>query len=304
MNNFSKIILDNVSKVFIGKENEILDIIKGILAEGHILIEDVPGVGKTTLVKAIANTMDLSCNRIQFTTDLMPSDILGVSLYNPKEMEFQYKKGPIFANIILADEINRSTAKTQSALLQVMEEGEITEGNITYKLNKPFIVLATENPIEQQGVYNLPEAQLDRFIIKVHLGYPRTEDELKILQGKNMGVSLEDISAVVTREEVIEMQNRVKDIHVSCEIQEYIIRIMQATRSNEKVILGVSTRGAIALMRIAQAEALLDNRDYVIPEDVKKNTKIVLSHRIIKQNIKDSEEKIIEDIISTIPVVI
>ncbi|CDM68138.1 putative protein YeaC [Clostridium bornimense] len=304
MNNFSKRLLDNISKVFIGKENEILDIIKGILAEGHILIEDVPGVGKTTLVKAIARTLDLSCNRIQFTTDLMPSDILGVSLYNPKDMEFQYKKGPIFANIILADEINRSTAKTQSALLQVMEEGEITEGNITYKLNKPFIVLATENPVEQQGVYNLPEAQLDRFIIKVHLGYPTTEDELKILQGKNMGISLDELNAVVSKEEVIEMQNRVKDIHVSYEIQKYIIRIVQATRSSEKVILGVSTRGSIALMRIAQAEALLDNRDYVIPEDVKKNAKIVLSHRIIKQNIKDSEEKIIEDIISTIPVVI
>ena len=239
MSNFSKIILDNISKVFIGKENEILDIIKGILAEGHILIEDVPGVGKTTLVKAIASTMDLSCNRIQFTTDLMPSDILGVSFYNPRDMEFQYKKGPIFANVILADEINRSTAKTQSDLLQVMEEGEITEANITYKLSKPFVVLATENPVEQQGVYNLPEAQLDRFILKVHLGYPETDDEIKILQGKNMGVSVEDIKPVVSKEEVIEMQNKLKDVHVSPEIQKYIIRIVQSTRNSEKVILGV-----------------------------------------------------------------
>ena len=208
MSNFSKIILDNISKVFIGKENEILDIIKGILA-----------------------------------------------------------------NVILADEINRSTAKTQSALLQVMEEGEITEANITYKLSKPVVVLATENPVEQQGVYNLPEAQLDRFIIKVHLGYPETDDEIKILQGKNMGVSVEDIKPVVSKEEVIEMQNKLKDVHVSPEIQKYIIRIVQSTRNSEKVILGVSTRGAIALMKIAQAEAVLDDRDYVIPEDVKKNAK-------------------------------
>lgn len=239
MSNFSKIILDNISKVFIGKENEILDIIKGILA-----------------------------------------------------------------NVILADEINRSTAKTQSALLQVMEEGEITEANITYKLSKPVVVLATENPVEQQGVYNLPEAQLDRFILKVHLGYPETDDEIKILQGKNMGVSVEDIKPVVSKEEVIEMQNKLKDVHVSPEIQKYIIRIVQSTRNSKKVILEVSTRGAIALMKIAQAEALLDDRDYVIPEDVKKNAKIVLGHRIIKQNIKLSEDKIIEEIISKVPVVI
>lgn len=305
-NEIIKEIVYNVSKVIIGKEFEIYNIIKGIIANGHILIEDVPGVGKTTLVKALAKSINLSYKRIQFTPDLLPSDILGISIYNQKSMEFEFKKGPIFSNIILADEINRTSPKTQSSLLEVMEERQVTEGNDTYRLGEPFIVMATQNPIDYEGTFVLPEAQLDRFMIKVKIGYPEKNFEKEMLNIYSKGEPLEKIKSVANGQDILNVQDAVRKIYVSEEINSYIVNIAEATRNNKNISLGVSPRASLALLRIAQAWAFINGRDYVIPEDVKENIISVLSHRIILSSYGRvnnlASEEVLKDIIKLIPV--
>lgn len=299
-------IVNNIEKVIIGKKSEIYNIMKGILADGHILIEDVPGVGKTTLVKALTKTLNLAYSRVQFTPDLLPSDIIGVSIYNPKNYEFEFKKGPVFANIILGDEINRTSPKTQSALLEVMEEKQVSEGITTYILEKPFIVMATQNPIEYEGTFPLPEAQLDRFMIKVKMGYPNELDEASILSIYRKENPLETLESIITREEILMLQDRVKEVYINKELNEYIVRIVNATRHNKSLILGASIRASLSLQRVAQATALIKGRNYVIPEDIKENAKLVLCHRILlSPSTKASRidaEQIVSEILRTIPV--
>ncbi|MGB4590576.1 MAG: MoxR family ATPase [Clostridiaceae bacterium] len=276
-----KLIERNIEKVIIGKNSVVKNILKGILAGGHILIEDIPGIGKTTLVKALAKSLNLSYSRIQFTPDLLPSDILGISIYNQKEMNFEFRKGPIFANIVLADEINRTSPKTQAALLEAMEEKQVSEGNNIYELKKPFFVMATQNPIEYEGTFNLPEAQLDRFMIKITIGYPSFEDEITILKNFKVDVPLDRLEAVASIEDVLMLQEITRRVKVSEEIYKYIVNIVKETRDSKLFTLGASPRASIALMRISQATAILKGRDYVIPEDVKENAGIVLAHRLI-----------------------
>lgn len=299
-----KKILDNVEKVIMGKQKEIMQLLKGIIAGGHILIEDVPGVGKTTLVKAVCKSLNLSYSRIQFTPDLLPSDITGVSIYNPKMGTFEFKKGPVFSNIVLADEINRTSPKTQSALLEVMEENQVSDGVNTYLLKKPFIVLATQNPIEYEGTFNLPESQLDRFMIKIRIGYADKVTESEILQRYREVEPLSEIESVATEEDIIMIQQKVKSIKASKAITDYIVNITDNTRNNKYILLGASTRGSLCLLRIAQASALVMGRDYVTPDDVKSNAVAVLSHRIkispAGRASEQSSENIIQDIIERV----
>ncbi|WP_040210329.1 AAA family ATPase [Clostridium polynesiense] len=301
-----KNIINNISKVIIGKEDVITDIMKGIIAGGHILLEDVPGVGKTTLVKALAKSLSLSYSRIQFTPDLLPSDITGISIYNQKEMEFQFKKGPIFSNIVLADEINRTSPKTQSALLEVMEEKQVSEGNYTYTLEKPFVVLATQNPIDYEGTFILPEAQLDRFIMKVKIGYPQREEEINILDVYREMEPLQNIDSVASGDDIINLQKKVKEVKANSAVNEYIVDIANMTRNSSYISLGVSPRAALTLLRISQANALIKGRNYVIPEDVKENISLVLSHRIILSSLGKAngytEEGILQDLIKRVSV--
>lgn len=299
-----KKILGNVEKVIMGKQNEIMHLLKGIIAGGHILIEDVPGVGKTTLVKAVCKSLNLSFSRIQFTPDLLPSDITGVSIYNPKNGTFEFKKGPVFSNIVLADEINRTSPKTQSALLEVMEENQVSEGVNTYLLKKPFIVLATQNPVEYEGTFNLPEAQLDRFMIKMRIGYAGKATESDILQKYREVEPLSQIESVANEADIIMLQEKVKTIKASKAITDYIVNITGNTRNNKYILLGASTRGSLCLLRIAQASALVMGRDYVTPDDVKDNAVAVLSHRIKVSSAGRanglSSENIIADIIERV----
>lgn len=278
-NELVKKIVSNVEKSILGKREEVTDIIKGIIAGGHILMEDVPGVGKTTLAKALAKTINLQYKRIQCTPDLLPSDILGVSIYNQKEQQFEFKKGPVFTNILLADEINRTSPKTQSALLEVMEEKQVSEGNETYFMDAPFIVIATQNPVEHQGTFMLPEAQLDRFMIKVRLGYVDAESESNILLSLNE--RKEALDSIISREDILELQKQVTEVHAAKPVVDYIVNIVKGTRNSKYVTLGASTRASIALLRTSQATALIEGRDYIIPDDVKKNVYQVLCHRII-----------------------
>lgn len=290
-------IVDNVEKVIIGKRENIYEIIKGMIAGGHILIEDVPGVGKTTLIKAIKQSFDLTYSRIQFTPDLLPSDITGISIYNSSTGTFTFNKGPVFSNIVLADEINRTSPKTQSALLEVMEEMQVSEGGKTYELAKPFFIMATENPIEYEGTFSLPEAQLDRFIIKVHMGYPNNRDEAEILNLYRNNNPLEDLKPVATKADLEELQKAVKDIKVKDDINKFIVKIVDGTRNHRDIFLGGSTRASLALLRISQATALIEGRDYVIPEDVKSCVKLVLKHRIILTNSAAARGVKVEDIL-------
>lgn len=299
-------IVNNIDKVIIGKRQSIYDIIKGMIAGGHILIEDVPGVGKTTLVKAIKESLSLTYSRIQFTPDLLPSDITGVSIYNTSLEKFVFNKGPIFSNIVLADEINRTSPKTQSALLEVMEEMQVSEGGITYQLDTPFFIIATENPIEYRGTFSLPEAQLDRFMIKVKLGYPSNKDEEQILSLYKNENPLKYIKAVATKKELKQIQEEVKSISVKDTLNEFIVKIVDNTRKHEDILLGGSTRAALALLRVSQATALMEGRNYVIPEDIKNSVNLVLSHRIILTNsaiVRGVKvENILEDIMKMIDV--
>lgn len=299
-------IVNNVSKVIFGKENEIIAIMKGIIAGGHILIEDVPGVGKTTLVKALSKSLDLSYNRIQFTPDLLPSDITGVSIYNPKILEFEYKKGPVFANIVLADEINRTSPKTQSALLEVMEEKQVSDGNNRFMLDEPFFVMATQNPIEHEGTFILPEAELDRFMIKVDIGYPEKEYERMILNIYRNTDPLDKLQCIASAEDIINLQKECREVMSFNDINDYIVEIVAATRKNKNLLIGGSIRASLALLKISQATAMIKGRKYIIPEDVKENAVLVLGHRVILSPYSRTNgikvENIIKDIVDKVPV--
>lgn len=271
----------NIGKVVIGKESAIELMLNAILCRGHVLIEDVPGVGKTTLASALARSLDCSFKRIQFTPDITPSDITGFSVVNFKTGELEYKQGLVMSQIVLADEINRTSPKTQSSLLEVMEEGQVTVDGETYRMPAPFIVLATQNPVDFVGTYPLPEAQLDRFFMKISIGYPSAEEEAAILERQASGQRpIEELRAICTGEDIVALQGQVNSVYASPEVRAYIARICQASRKHAALQLGISTRGAIFLLRSAQACALLAGRDYVIPEDVQKMAPPVLAHRI------------------------
>jgi MoxR-like ATPase len=274
-------VIDNINKVMIGKEDVAILSLVALLAEGHVLLEDVPGVGKTMLVRTLAKSLDCDFKRIQFTPDLLPSDVTGISIYNPKEMEFEFRGGPILGNVVLADEINRTSPKTQSALLEGMEEKSVTVDGDTIPLGKPFFVMATQNPIEYEGTYPLPEAQLDRFILKLTMGYPSLEDELEMLERTSKEHPIETISPVMSKEELVLIQKEVRDVYVEKNVQQYIINLVRETRNHDSIFLGVSPRGSIALMKAAKAFAYIKGRDYVLPDDVKYLAPFVLTHRII-----------------------
>jgi len=295
-----KKIIDNINEVMIGKEEVAVLSLAALLARGHVLLEDVPGVGKTMLVRTLAKSLDCDFKRIQFTPDLLPSDVTGVSIYNPKTLEFEFRGGPILGNIVLADEINRTSPKTQSSLLEGMEEKSVTVDGNTIQLSQPFFVMATQNPIEYEGTYPLPEAQLDRFILKLNMGYPSMADELEMLERTSRNHPIETISPVMTKDELVSIQEEVKDVYVDQNVQQYIVNLVKATRENENIFLGVSPRGSIALMSVAKALAFIYGRDYVIPDDVKFMSPYVLSHRIILNSRAQYEGKTSEDIVHSI----
>lgn len=303
---FAERVVNNVEKVIVGKHREVELTLLALLAKGHILIEDVPGVGKTVLTKAISRSLGCSFKRIQFTPDLLPTDVTGVSIYNQKVEEFEFRPGPIMAQIVLADEINRATPKTQSALLEAMEEKQVTVDGTTYPLPDPFIVLATQNPIEYEGTFPLPEAQLDRFLIRISLGYPSARDEVEILGRMQRASPLDSISQVVTPQELVAAQEAVREIYVDNLIKEYVVAVVEATRKHEDVYLGASPRGSLALYRSCQARALLEGRNYVIPDDVKALAEITLGHRLIMSpsaRMKGiNSSSIVEDILRQTPV--
>lgn len=274
-------IIENMKKVIIGKDEVLENVMVCFLARGHLLIEDVPGLGKTTLVKALAKSVDLTYGRIQFTPDLMPSDITGVTIYNKQQEDFIFRKGPIFNQVILADEINRTSPKTQSSLLQGMEEGQISVEDITYNLEQPFMVLATQNPVEHYGTFPLPEAQLDRFLMKISIGYPSAEEEKEILRNHSNHKDLNHISAVATKEELLRMQEEVDQIYVGEDVLDYITNIVAATREEKSIQLGASPRASIDLFRSSKALAYIKGREFVIPDDVKKLAPFILNHRIV-----------------------
>jgi MoxR-like ATPase len=306
MNPIIKKILANIEKVIIGKRDVAELSLVALLAEGHVLLEDVPGVGKTMMVRALATSLNANFRRIQFTPDLLPSDVTGVSIYNPKEMEFKFHPGPLMGNIILADEINRTSPKTQSALLEGMEEASITIDGVTHKLKKPFFVMATQNPNEYEGTYSLPEAQLDRFLLKMKMGYPTIDEEIEVLNRVQKVSPIDELYPVIDINELLSLQKEVKDVYVDKTIKRYIVDIVTGTRGHGNVYLGVSPRGSIALMRVAQAYTFMHNRDYVIPDDIQYLAPYVLSHRTILTSDAKFEgisaEEIINRVVEKVPV--
>jgi len=296
-------VLSNINRVMIGKENVSILSLVALLAGGHVLLEDVPGVGKTMLVRTLAKSLNCDFKRIQFTPDLLPSDVTGVSIYNPKSLQLEFRTGPIHGNIILADEINRTSPKTQSALLEAMEEKNVTVDGETIPLPKPFFVMATQNPIEYEGTYPLPEAQLDRFLMKISMGYPTFLEELELLERNSQNSPIEEIGAVLSREDLLEIQHKVKTVYVDKTIQQYIIHLVSQTREHPLIYLGVSPRGSLALMKAAKALAYINGRDYVIPDDVKFLAPYIMGHRILLTSEArydgETNDSVIENIIKT-----
>ncbi|MGQ9849925.1 MAG: AAA family ATPase [Aggregatilineaceae bacterium] len=299
-------IIDNVSQVIIGKRNEIRLTVLGLLCQGHILIEDVPGVGKTMLARALARSIGASFSRIQFTPDMLPSDVTGVSVFNQQTREFEFRPGPIMSQIVLTDEINRATPKTQAALLEAMEERQITVDGHTYALEEPFLVIATQNPIEYEGTFPLPEAQLDRFMLRIRLGYPSPQEEIAMLDSQQYQHPLVGLTQVVSVEELLAAQRAVRDVYLNHDIKSYIVNLVTMTRQHPDVYLGASPRGALALYRAAQARAAVIGRDYVIPDDIKALAEPTLAHRIIvgpNARIKNiSASSIVHSLLAVVPV--
>lgn len=299
-------IRENIQRVIVGKADVVNLAIATLFVEGHVLLEDVPGTGKTTLAKALAASIGSDFQRIQFTPDLLPSDVTGLYYFNQKTVEFEFRPGPIMSNIILADEINRATPRTQSALLEAMQERQVTLEGRTFKLKPPFMVMATQNPIELEGTFPLPEAQLDRFLIRLSIGYPEEEEEHQILQRFRYEDPLETLGAVVEEEDVLEASEAVRDIRVGGAVQDYVVKIIRTTRDHRELDLGASPRATMALYRLSQAWAAIDGRDFVLPDDVKFLAPYILTHRVIvsPQTVLRgrTSEEIIESIVDTVPV--
>ncbi len=297
---------ENVEKVMVGKNAEVQLILVGLLCQGHLLIEDVPGVGKTVLAKALARSVGTSFNRIQFTPDMLPSDVTGVSIFNQQTREFEFRPGPIMAQVVLTDEINRATPKTQAALLEAMEERQITVDGVTRPLPSPFMVLATQNPIEYEGTFPLPEAQLDRFLLRLSLGYPSATDEVHVLERQQYAHPVDTLEQVVTVNELLTAQRAVRGVYVDGLIKTYVVDLVSRTRRHPDVYLGASPRGSLALFRTAQARAALLGRDYVIPDDIKALAEAALAHRIIvgpAARIKDvTARSVVQEILRSVAV--
>lgn len=303
---FGESIINNLEQVIVGKYQSLELVVIGLLCQGHVLIEDVPGVGKTMLARSLAKSLDCTFNRIQFTPDMLPSDVTGVSIFNQQKREFEFRQGPIMGQIILADEVNRATPKTQAALLEAMEERQVTVDGTTHTLPKPFMVLATQNPIEYEGTFPLPEAQLDRFLLRVRLGYPSPSEEIKVLNEQQFRHPIESLKAVVKVDELLDAIGSIREIYVAPAIQRYIIDLVGRTRQSGDVYLGASPRGSLALFRAGQARAALQGRDHVLPDDIKALAVPILGHRIIVSpaaRLRDlSADRIVQEIMYTAPV--
>jgi MoxR-like ATPase len=303
---FGNKLINNLEKVIVGKRRTIELIVVGLLCQGHVLIEDVPGVGKTVLARSLAKSLGCSFNRLQFTPDMLPSDVTGVSIFNQSKREFEFRSGPVFAQIVLVDEINRATPKTQAALLESMEEKQVTVDGITHALPNPFMVLATQNPIEYEGTFPLPEAQLDRFLMRVRLGYPTQSDEIEILDRQQLRHPIETLEAVIAIEELLDVMEGIKTVYISKPVKRYMVDLVNRTRQSPDVYLGASPRGSLALFRTGQALAALAGRDFVLPDDVKSLAVSVLAHRVIvgpAARLRElSAEKIVEEILENLPV--
>ena len=303
---FSEKVITNIEKVIVGKRETVELTVIGLLCQGHLLIEDVPGVGKTMLARSLARSLGCEFSRIQFTPDMLPSDVTGVSIFNQVTREFEFRSGPVMAQIVLADEINRATPKTQAALLEAMEERQTTVDGITHALPKPFMVLATQNPIEYEGTFPLPEAQLDRFLIRIRLGYPSVDDEVKVMERQQFKHPLEELTQMVSVEELSSMQEAVKAIYVAPAVKRYIVTLARHTRDHPEVYLGASPRGSLALHRTSQALAAIRGRDYVLPDDVKLLVVPTFAHRIIlgpAARLRDlSAQQIVMEILENVPV--
>jgi MoxR-like ATPase len=304
--NFTEKIIENIEKVIIGKRKPVELAIISLLCQGHLLIEDVPGVGKTILARSLARSLGCEFSRIQFTPDMLPSDVTGVSIYNQVSTQFEFRPGPIMSQIVLSDEINRATPKTQAALLEAMEEHQITVDGVTHALPKPFMVLATQNPIEYEGTFPLPEAQLDRFLLRLRLGYPDANDEIKILERQQFHHPVNDIQQVASAEELLNAQEAIKSVYVAPVVKHYIVELTRQTRQHADVYLGASPRGSLALFHTGQALAAMLGRDFVLPDDIKTLVKPALSHRVIlgpAARLRDlSSDQVLDEILSTVPV--